>query len=86
MSIIITNISTHDDLTGLNQYRVSINRDEIARFDHVRSEGLAVCLRMAADAVDLAERRKLAAFAATPKQTGEHSELDAVNALRKEEG
>lgn len=56
MSVVITNISQHNDLRGLNQYEVRINRDPvIANFDHVRSEGLAACLRKAADAVDAAE-------------------------------
>lgn len=53
MSILITNVSTHDDLTGSNQYTVRINNQPvIARFDHVRSEGLAMCLRRAAEAVE----------------------------------
>lgn len=55
MSIIITNVSTHDDVYGLNQYVVRINNQPvIAQFDHTRSEGLAACLRRAADAVDAA--------------------------------
>lgn len=57
MSVIISNISRHNDTRGLNQYEVRINRDPvIANFEHVRSEGLAACLRRAADAVDAAEK------------------------------
>jgi hypothetical protein len=59
MSVIITNVSTHDDEEGVNQYVVRINQNPIiARFDHVRSEGLAECLRRAADAVDAATRKE----------------------------
>lgn len=59
MSVIITNVSTHDDEQGTNQYVVRINHNPIiARFDHVRSEGLAMCLRRAADAVDAALGKK----------------------------
>lgn len=55
MSVVITNVSEHDDAEGVNSYVVRINHQPaIARFDHVRSEGLAVCLRKAADAVDAA--------------------------------
>jgi hypothetical protein len=57
MSVLINNISRHNDLRGLNQYEVRINNDPvIARFSHVRSDGLAECLRKAADAVDAAEK------------------------------
>lgn len=52
MSIIITNVSKHDDLAGLNDYVVRINQREVGRFQHIRKEGLAACLRRAADAVD----------------------------------
>jgi hypothetical protein len=56
MSVVITNVSTHDDLTGPNDYIVRINSQPvIARFTHVRSEGLAACLRRAAEAVEAAE-------------------------------
>lgn len=57
MSITITNVSTHHDNVGVNTYDVRVNNyPVIARFDHVRSEGLAECLRRAAEAVELAER------------------------------
>lgn len=56
MSIIIDNVSEHDELDGVNSYTVRVGRDRpvIAAFNHVRSEGLATCLRRAADAVDRA--------------------------------
>jgi len=63
MSIIITNISTHDDPVGLNQYVLRINRSQIVLFDHVRSDGLAKCLRRAADAAEKAERERMAVVA-----------------------
>lgn len=56
MSVIITNVSEHDDLEGENDYVLRINNREIARFKHVRKEGLAECLRRAADAAGRAER------------------------------
>lgn len=53
MSVIITNVSKHSDAEGVNQYIIRINlHPPIAHFEHVRSEGLAKCLRRAADAVD----------------------------------
>lgn len=62
MSVVITNVSLHYDWQGVNQYVVRINHDPvIAHFDHVRSEGLAECLRRAAEAVDAAERASKAA-------------------------
>lgn len=52
MSVVITNVSKHNDLTGVNQYVVRINAGPVlARFEHVREEGLAECLRRAAEAV-----------------------------------
>ena len=57
MSIIIHNISGDAfDEFGLNKYQVRINQKVIAEFDHVRSLGLAACLRMAAEAVEQADR------------------------------
>lgn len=54
MSVIITNVSDHDDLEGPNQYVLRINERIIANFDHVRSRGLGECLRAAAAAADKA--------------------------------
>lgn len=55
MSVIITNVSTHNDLEGENDYVVRINNQPIiTRFKHVRKDGLAECLRRAAEAVDRA--------------------------------
>lgn len=53
MAIIIHNISGDDfDYTGLNKYQVRINQKVIAEFEHTRSDGLAECLRKAAEAVE----------------------------------
>lgn len=53
MSVVISNVSAHDDLVGLNTYIFHLaGKPVIARFEHVRSDGLAACLRRAADAVD----------------------------------
>lgn len=54
MSVIITNVSEHDDLEGENDYVLRINHRDIARFKHVRSDGLAACLRRAAEAAEAA--------------------------------
>lgn len=52
MSVIVTNVSAHDDLTGPNDYVVRINNGHVlARFTHVRADGLAACLMRAAEAV-----------------------------------
>lgn len=37
---------------GVCTYTVGINREVIATFEHDRRDGLATCLRKAADAVD----------------------------------
>ena len=56
MSVIITNVSTHNDLEGPNEYVLKINQKVIGRFTHVRSEGLGECLRRAAEVADQAAR------------------------------
>lgn len=51
--IVITNISEDALLRGMNKYELKINEKVICRFEHDRHpEGLAQCLRDAADAVD----------------------------------
>ena len=56
MSIIITNISEGEGIP--DRYVVRVNQDLICYFDHTRTaDGLAQCLRDAADAVD-SERSK----------------------------
>lgn len=52
MPVIIENMGptgAHDDERF---YRIRVNQDIIARFTHRRGEGLAACLRKAADAVE----------------------------------
>lgn len=59
--IAIVNVGPHvvGDPLGERTYEVRINREVVTTFKHVRGEGLAVCLRKAADAVDLqTENRK----------------------------
>lgn len=55
MSVIITNVSTHDDHEGENDYVLRINSRQIARFKHIRRDGLAACLRRAAEAAEEAQ-------------------------------
>lgn len=63
MSIIITNITTNTDV-GPDRYIVRINEKEICQFLHERKlNGLAQCLRDAADAVDI----KMAKTCVNPK-------------------
>ncbi|MCP4393913.1 MAG: hypothetical protein GY804_06550 [Alphaproteobacteria bacterium] len=53
MSIIITNITNEHVPVGENQYVVRINQRVICEFSHRRTyNGLAQCLRDAADAVE----------------------------------
>lgn len=52
MSIVITNISDHDDLAGENDYALKINDRTLVQFKHERRQGLAACLRAAADAYE----------------------------------
>ncbi len=59
MSIIISNITKDHIPHGVNEYVVCINRKEICRFEHFRThDGLASCLRDAADAVEDYDRDK----------------------------
>ena len=62
MSIIIQNISAESaPMTGPNRYRVRINQTVICEFEHYRQvNGLAQCLRDAADAVEASRNRRLA--------------------------
>lgn len=50
MSIVIQNMGGPSD--GVCTYELRINRDTICAFTHNRRDGLATCLRTAADAVD----------------------------------
>jgi len=51
--IAIVNITPEGEpVDGWNEYQVRINRNVITHFRHRRSEGLATCLRKAADAVE----------------------------------
>lgn len=58
MSIIIQNISDDETpLLGENTYRLMINHKIIATFTHIRADGLAECLRAAAEAAERAEKK-----------------------------
>lgn len=48
-----SNVSDHDGSTLISEYTVQINNGPvIAEFAHWRKDGLAACLRLAADAVE----------------------------------
>jgi hypothetical protein len=56
VSVVITNVSDHDGSDRLSEYVVRINNGPVlGRFKHWRANGLAECLRLAADAVDEAQ-------------------------------
>ena len=49
-------IINRENLGGdLRRYTVGINEQVVATFEHNRSDGLATCLRKAANAVEMAE-------------------------------
>ena len=58
MSIIIRNVSTGVP-TGVQQYELKINQRILLQFEHTREDGLAVCLRKAADAVEADRDKKV---------------------------
>ena len=60
MAIIVHNITEGGiDYAGINKYQVRINQKVIAEFEHLRTDGLAVCLRKAADAVENPDRLEI---------------------------
>lgn len=52
MSVVIQNVTKHSKPTGIHDYVLRINAEEICRFKHRREDGLAECLRRAAEAVE----------------------------------
>ena len=50
MAIVIQNMG--EEGNNVWRYEVRINREVITRFSHYRPDGLATCLRLAAEAVD----------------------------------
>ena len=64
MSIIIQNVSTNNSPFGWHEYEVRINQEVKARFTHKREEGLTVCLRKAAAAVEQSKRMDTSGFMA----------------------
>ena len=53
--IAIVNIGPHDDPDsgGLRNYEVRINDRVICKFQHYRRDGLAECLAIASEAIDI---------------------------------
>ena len=47
-----------EDLGGERNYEIKINNDTICFFKHYRRDGLAECLRKAADAVAIKDREE----------------------------
>jgi hypothetical protein len=50
-----------EDRDGRYPYEVHVNGERIATFDHARRDGLASCLRAAAEAAERAERESIRA-------------------------
>ena len=65
--IAIVNVSPKTNpLEGIDDYEVRINRKLICKFKHYRKvDGLAQCLRDAADAVDASKTERLKDFIAS---------------------
>lgn len=59
--IAIVNVSKPPKPIGVNEYELRINHAVVARFEHRREDGLAVCLQKAAAAVEN-EKWKSAAY------------------------
>ena len=56
MAVIIQNMTPHEDYgSGVQQYDLRINRIWKASFEHNFEDGLATCLRKAADAFEQEE-------------------------------
>lgn len=57
MSVVISNLTLHKQ-NEPSAYELCINEDRIVLFLHNPSDGLATCLRQAADAIDQQSARK----------------------------
>jgi len=75
MSIIITNDGTNPRSHGDHRYTVHINQQVITQFVHRRQEGLAACLRKAADAVAATEVIKPVDHTTRPYERGHNDVL-----------
>lgn len=62
MAIIITNVSDELKRRGEHDYQLRINNRVLALFKHKREDGLAKCLRLAADALEKQEREDFINF------------------------
>ena len=57
--IAIVNVSNNDSAFGVHEYELRINLKVIARFEHVREEGLSVCLQKASEAAKKARWKEV---------------------------
>ncbi len=60
--IVINNIDKNPRNIGPHQYVLRINAKEICSFSHNREDGLATCLRKAANAVAMVDDKDLLDF------------------------
>jgi len=49
--VAVVNVGEIKDKRGVYEYEVRINTTVLTRFEHTRKDGLAVCLRLASEAV-----------------------------------
>lgn len=57
MAVLIVNVTPDDRFgSGLQDYELRVNYRCLAKFTHVRQDGLAICLRKAADAFERSEQ------------------------------
>ena len=76
MSIVIHNMGKVED--DLYLYALRINSDTLSSFVHIRSEGLATCLRKAADAVEQYEYKSFDDVPKSVRSSQEHARQDRV--------
>jgi len=78
--IAIVNVSDSDSAFGVHEYELRINSKVIARFEHVREEGLEICLQKASEA---ARNAKWQEIAAVLKELENKAELTAHIPVKK---
>ncbi len=52
MGIVVVNISKNYARTGPQDYEVRLNQIKLAQFTHVSEDGMAQCMRLAAEALE----------------------------------
>lgn len=76
--IAIVNVSKNSSEFGVHEYELRINARVIAKFEHVREEGLAVCLQKAAKAAERAKWEEVAEMLKLMTLNDEAHRMDAA--------